>query len=65
MESLDNPKISNGITVASFLLEAIDFFHPSLVSYSIDHSNRSIGNYSFYSNFKKKKIKSNNYGKRE
>ena len=26
MESLDNPKISNGITVASFLLEAIDFF---------------------------------------
>lgn len=40
-------------------------FHPSLVSYSIDHSNRSIGNYSFYSNFKKKKIKSNNYGKRE
>lgn len=26
MESLDNPKISNGITVASFVIEAIDFF---------------------------------------
>lgn len=26
MEPLDNPKISNGITIASFLLEAIDFF---------------------------------------
>ena len=31
MESLDNPKISNGITVASFLLVFITIEQPKLI----------------------------------